>query len=59
MRKARFQIYVDPAGKYRWRLLAVNGLTVASSGESFASKYDAKRAAANVKTVAAEAELTG
>lgn len=51
----KFQIYSDTAGKYRWRLKASNGQTVASSGESFDSKSNARRAAENVKANAGSA----
>jgi uncharacterized protein YegP (UPF0339 family) len=44
-----FEVYKDSGGNYRWRLTAANGQTVASSGESFASESNAKRAAENVK----------
>lgn len=52
-----FQIYSDSASKYRWRLKASNGQTVASSGESFDSKSNAKRAAENVKENAGSAKI--
>lgn len=51
----RFEVYSDSAGHYRWRLKAENGQTVASSGESFASKANAERAAENVKANAGSA----
>ena len=41
----QFEIYEDAGGGARWRLVAGNGQTVASSGEAFASKSNAKRAA--------------
>lgn len=43
----KLQVYPDSGSKYRWRLVADNGRTVASSGESFDSKSNAKRAAQN------------
>jgi uncharacterized protein YegP (UPF0339 family) len=52
-----FQIYADASGKYRWRLVSTNGQTIASSGESFASKANARRAAENVKTGAGAATI--
>jgi uncharacterized protein len=55
---AQFEIYADQGGKYRWRLKAANGQTVASSGESFDSKTNAREAAERVKRTAAEAEIT-
>jgi uncharacterized protein YegP (UPF0339 family) len=41
---ARWEIYKDEGGKYRWRLRAANSRIVASSGESFVSKYGAEMA---------------
>jgi uncharacterized protein YegP (UPF0339 family) len=54
---AQFEVYEDKGGKYRWRLKAANGQTVASSGESFDSKSNAREAAESVKRTAAEAEI--
>jgi uncharacterized protein YegP (UPF0339 family) len=54
---AKFQVYADAAGKYCWRFLDDNGKNVASSGESFAGRSNAKRAAENVKTTAASASV--
>jgi uncharacterized protein YegP (UPF0339 family) len=54
---AKFEIYSDVSGKYRWRLKDGNGEKVASSGESFDSKSNAKRAAQNVKSTAPDAEI--
>jgi uncharacterized protein YegP (UPF0339 family) len=51
----RFEVYKDSRGNYRWRLIAANGQTVASSGEYFASESNAKRAAENVKQNAGSA----
>jgi len=53
----KFEIYPDAGGSYRWRLVASNGKTVASSGESFASKANAVRAAENVRDNAGKAEI--
>jgi len=53
----KFHIYPDSAGNYRWRLVSSNGQTVASSGESFDSKSNARRAAENVKANAGAAEV--
>jgi uncharacterized protein len=54
---AKFEIYQDTAGMYRWRLKDGNGEKVASSGESFDSKSNAKRAAQNVKDTAPSATI--
>jgi len=52
-----FGVYADSSGKYRWRLVASNGQTVGSSGESFASKVNATEAAENVKANAGSASV--
>jgi len=53
----KFEVYADSGGKYRWRLKAGNGQTVASSGESFESKSNATAAAENVKENAGNATV--
>lgn len=53
----KFEIYADSSGKFRWRLLASNGQNVASSGESFDSKSNARRAAENVQANAGTATI--
>ena len=57
MARGRFQIYADAAGKYRWRLKDGDGEKVASSGESFDSKVNARRAAELVKETALDADV--
>ena len=54
---AKFVVYADAGGNYRWKLVAPNGQTTASSGESFASKSNALEAAERVKETAATAEV--
>lgn len=51
---ARFAIYPDKSGFWRWRLYAANNRIVASSGESFSSKQAAIDGAAACKRAAAE-----
>jgi len=53
----KFVIYADRGGSYRWRLVANNGQIIASSGESFDSKFNARRAAENVKADAGDATI--
>lgn len=53
----KFEIYPDSAGNYRWRLKSSNGQIVASSGESFASRANAERAAENVRDNAGGASI--
>lgn len=57
MANAKFVIYKDEGGKYRWRMVSSNGQTTASSGQHFDSHHDAKRAAEHVKEHAATAEV--
>ena len=49
---AKFQIYLDRAGYYRWRLIATNGEIVASS-EAYVSRGNAIRSARRVQQLAA------
>lgn len=42
--QARFEVYEDKAGFWRWRHVAANGELVADSGESYVSKENAMRA---------------
>ncbi|MFN8046586.1 MAG: hypothetical protein U0Q08_11160 [Dermatophilaceae bacterium] len=46
-RSARYDVYLDAAGAWRWRAWRSSD-KVAASGESFSSEYAAQRAAANV-----------
>jgi len=52
-----FEVYPDQAGKYRWRFVVANGQTVATSGEAFASKGNAKRAIAEFKEQVAKSSV--
>lgn len=53
---ARYEVYLDDGGKYRWRAWRSSD-KVASSGESFYSRSDAQRAAHNVRDNAGNAAL--
>jgi len=53
---AKFIIYRDVAGGYRWRLVARNGEKVAAS-ESYVSKQGAINSANRVKNLALFAEI--
>lgn len=35
---AKFEVYKDKSGEYRWRLKSSNGNQIASSGEGYSSK---------------------
>lgn len=54
--KNTFEVYADKGGKHRWRARSSNGKIVASSGEAFASKSNAQRAADTVRAGVAQAE---
>ncbi len=53
----KFVVYRDSGGNYRWRLVARNGQTIASSGEAFDSQSNARRAAENVRDNAGSATV--
>lgn len=52
-----FQLYLDAARQWRWRLVAHNGQTIAASGEAFYSKENAERSARLVQAVAGSATI--
>jgi uncharacterized protein YegP (UPF0339 family) len=41
----QLEVYAGAGGHHRWRLISTNGQTVASSGQGFASRSNAVRAA--------------
>jgi uncharacterized protein YegP (UPF0339 family) len=57
MAMAKFKLFKDTRGNYRWRLVASNGVKIASSGESFASLSNARRAAESVRDSAGGASI--
>lgn len=46
----RFEIYQDAARAFRWRLIAPNNKIIADSGEGYATRYNAHRAAETVRS---------
>lgn len=38
----KLEFYEDDAGEYRWRLAAINGNIVATSGEGYANREDCR-----------------
>ena len=40
--KMKFELYKDKAGEFRWRLKAGNGATLATGGQGYKAKADAK-----------------
>lgn len=54
---AKFEVFADFSKNWRWRLIADNGAKIVTSGESFASKSNAIRAARRVKQLAPNATV--
>jgi len=54
---AKFELYKDARGEFRWRLVATNGQTIASSGEGYKSKDSAKAGIESVKKNAPAAPI--
>jgi hypothetical protein len=54
---AKFELYKDTKGEFRWRLVASNGQTIATSGEGYKSKESAKDGIESVKKNAPRAEI--
>ncbi len=54
---ADFQIYLDNAGEYRWRMRADNYETIADSGEEYVNKSDCEHGIDLVKRDAADAPV--
>ena len=52
----KFEIYKDTAGKFRFRLKAPNGETIAT-GEAYESKDSCQKGIESVKTNAAKAQI--
>lgn len=54
---AKFELYKDAKGEFRWRLVASNGQTIATGGEGYKSKESAKDGIESVKKNAPIAEI--
>jgi len=54
---AKFGLYKDAKGEYRWRLIASNGQTIATGGEGYKAKESAKAGIESVKKNAPAAEI--
>ncbi|WP_121822665.1 HVO_2922 family protein [Halostella salina] len=52
-----FEVFVDRAGEYRWRLRHRNGNIVADGGEGYSSKQNAKKGIAAVQRTAPHADV--
>ncbi len=58
-RAARFEVYSDAVGDWRWRLRAGNGRIVADSAEGYASRRNVFRALNDIAMHVAEAAERG
>ncbi|MDG5819413.1 amphi-Trp domain-containing protein [Natronococcus sp. A-GB7] len=56
-RRSRFEVYEDRAEEWRWRLVHWNGNVIADSGEGYASRSNAERAARGVMRNAPSARI--
>jgi uncharacterized protein YegP (UPF0339 family) len=54
---AKFEVYKDKAGDYRWRLRTQNKQVIASSGEGYSSKQSCLDGIESVKKNAADAAV--
>lgn len=52
---AKFELYKDSKGEFRWRLKATNGQTIATGGEAYKTKESAKAGIESVKKNAPDA----
>ncbi len=53
----RMFVFEDDAGKWRWRIKSPNGRTTATSGEAFASKGNAQKAADRMIDMVLDADV--
>ncbi len=54
---AKFQIFTDRAGEYRWRLRTDNNEIIADSAEGYKAKSDCEHGVDLVKKLAPTAEV--
>jgi uncharacterized protein YegP (UPF0339 family) len=52
---AKFEVYKDKSGEFRWRLIHTNGQMIANSGESYKTKENAMGGIKSVKENASNA----
>ena len=53
----KFDTFVDESKDYRWRLMGINGQTVAVSSNGYKTEADAERAIASIRLGAGRADL--
>jgi uncharacterized protein YegP (UPF0339 family) len=54
---AKFEVYKDKAGEFRWRLRATNTQILATSSDGYAAKRDCLHAIDSIKRAAANAPV--
>ena len=54
---AKFEIYKDKSGEFRWRLVHTNGQVIANSGEGYKAKANAISGTSSVKENAPNATV--
>jgi uncharacterized protein YegP (UPF0339 family) len=54
---AKFSLYKDKKGEFRWKLLASNGQIIADSAEGYKTKKSAEDGIASVKKNAPTAKI--
>jgi len=54
---AKFEIYKDKSGEFRWRLTHTNGQVIADSGEGYTTKVNAMDGIKSVKENAPKAAV--
>ena len=54
---ARFELYTDNAGEYRWRFVSTNGRIIATSSEGYRAKADCQNGIDLVKREAPSAQV--
>jgi uncharacterized protein YegP (UPF0339 family) len=55
--RARFEVYEDRGGEHRWRLRHRNGNVIATSGEGYTRRHNARKGLASVRRNGLGAEL--
>ena len=55
--KLKFEVFKDKAGEFRWRLKAANGQTLATGGQGYKEKADAKRGVELVQKAATDDKM--
>jgi uncharacterized protein len=55
---AKFEVYADAKGEFRWRLKSANGQVIATGGEGYTSKSGVENGIAAVKRDAPEANVS-